>query len=116
MIRHYVRQITPGNQPAKVTEVMELVGVKPCGSWNCGGIRQLPTARCRTSLSIWQLALSIWSRGGGGWVKDFRGLKVWEKAHRLTLEVYKVTRRFPREELYGLTSQMRRCGTSIAAN
>jgi len=49
-------------------------------------------------------------------VKDFRGLKVWEKAHRLTLEVYKVTRRFPREELYGLTSQMRRCGTSIAAN
>lgn len=49
-------------------------------------------------------------------MKDFRGLKVWEKAHRLTLEVYKVTRRFPREELYGLTSQMRRCGTSIAAN
>jgi len=49
-------------------------------------------------------------------VKDFRGLKVWEKAHRLTLEVYKATRRFPREELFGLTSQMRRCSTSIAAN
>ena len=49
-------------------------------------------------------------------MKDFRGLKVWEKAHRLTLEVYKVTRRFPREELFGLTSQMRRCSTSIAAN
>ena len=49
-------------------------------------------------------------------MKDFRDLKVWEKAHRLTLEVYKATSRFPREELYGLTSQMRRCGTSIAAN
>jgi len=49
-------------------------------------------------------------------VKDFRDLKVWEKAHRLTLGVYKATSRFPREELYGLTSQMRRCGTSIAAN
>ncbi len=49
-------------------------------------------------------------------MKDFRGLKVWEKAHRLTLEVYKATRRFPREELFGLTSQMRRCSTSIAAN
>jgi len=49
-------------------------------------------------------------------VKDFRGLKVWEKAHRLTLEVYEVMRRFPREELFGLTSQMRRCSTSIAAN
>ena len=49
-------------------------------------------------------------------MKDFRDLKVWEKAHRLTLGVYKATSRFPREELYGLTSQMRRCGTSIAAN
>jgi four helix bundle protein len=49
-------------------------------------------------------------------VKDFRDLKVWEKAHRLTLEIYKATSRFPRKELYGLTSQMRRCGTSIAAN
>ena len=49
-------------------------------------------------------------------MKDFRGLKVWEKAHRLTLEVYEVMRRFPREELFGLTSQMRRCSTSIAAN
>jgi four helix bundle protein len=49
-------------------------------------------------------------------VKDFRELKVWQKAHELTLAVYQVTASFPREELYGLTTQMRRAGTSIAAN
>ena len=41
---------------------------------------------------------------------------MWERAHYLTLDVYKSTSRFPREELYGLTSQMRRCGASIGAN
>ena len=49
-------------------------------------------------------------------MKDFRELKVWEKAHQLTLAVYQITRRFPREELYGLTSQLRRCSASIPAN
>ena len=49
-------------------------------------------------------------------MKDFRDLKVWERAHRLTLDVYRMTSRFPREELYGLTSQMRRCSASIGAN
>jgi four helix bundle protein len=49
-------------------------------------------------------------------LKDFRRLKVWEKVHLLTLDVYKVTARFPREELYGLTSQMRRCSASLGAN
>jgi four helix bundle protein len=49
-------------------------------------------------------------------MKDFRNLKVWEKAHCLTLAVYKATGRFPREELFGLTSQMRRCSASIGAN
>lgn len=49
-------------------------------------------------------------------MKDFRDLRVWEHAHRLTLDVYKITRDFPREELYGLTSQTRRCCASIAAN
>ncbi len=49
-------------------------------------------------------------------MKDFRMLKVWERAHQLTLSVYKLTQRFPKEELYGLTSQMRRCGASIPAN
>jgi len=49
-------------------------------------------------------------------VKDFRQLKVWEKAHQLTLEVYRTTANFPREETYGLTSQIRRAGASVGAN
>jgi four helix bundle protein len=49
-------------------------------------------------------------------VKDFHELKVWQKAHELTLAVYRVTAPFPREELYGLTSQLRRASASVAAN
>jgi four helix bundle protein len=49
-------------------------------------------------------------------MKDFRKLKVWEKAHQLTLEIYKVTEKFPREELYGLISQIRRASVSIPTN
>lgn len=49
-------------------------------------------------------------------MKDFRTLKVWQQAHRITPAVYKQTRDFPREELYGLTSQIRRASSSIAAN
>ena len=49
-------------------------------------------------------------------MKDFRQLKVWQKAHELTLAVYQLTATFPREELYGLSSQLRRAGSSIAAN
>ena len=49
-------------------------------------------------------------------MKDFRELKVWQKAHQLTLAVYELTATFPREELYGLTAQLRRAGSSIAAN
>lgn len=43
-------------------------------------------------------------------------LTVWEKAHELTLCVYKITRDFPKEELFGLVSQMRRAATSIPCN
>jgi four helix bundle protein len=49
-------------------------------------------------------------------VQDFRKLDVWHKSHRLTLTVYTATRVFPKEELYGLTSQIRRAATSIPAN
>jgi four helix bundle protein len=49
-------------------------------------------------------------------MKDFRELKVWEKAHQLTLAVYQATTAFPKEELYGLTSQMRRSAASIPTN
>ena len=49
-------------------------------------------------------------------MKDFRQLKVWEKAHQMTLAVYKATTTFPQDELYGLTSPIRRSGASIPAN
>lgn len=49
-------------------------------------------------------------------MRDFRNLKVWRKAHDLTLAVYQATRRFPREELFGLTTQIRRSCESIPAN
>jgi four helix bundle protein len=54
--------------------------------------------------------------GSGEAVKDFRQLKVWGKAHQLTLEIYQATVNFPRAEAYGLTSQIRRAGASIGAN
>jgi len=49
-------------------------------------------------------------------LKDFRKLNVWEKAHRLTLAIYKITQSFPATERYGLTSQIRRSCASIPAN
>ncbi|MEA1935610.1 MAG: four helix bundle protein [Thermodesulfobacteriota bacterium] len=49
-------------------------------------------------------------------MKDFKTLKVWEKAHNLTLEVYRVVLTFPRNEMYGLTSQIKRSCVSISAN
>lgn len=49
-------------------------------------------------------------------MRNYRELKVWQKAHELTLAVYKATTKFPREEIYGLTSQIRRASSSIPAN
>ena len=49
-------------------------------------------------------------------MKDFRNLEVWQKAHQLTLEVYRATKGFPVDERFGLTSQIRRSGASITAN
>jgi four helix bundle protein len=49
-------------------------------------------------------------------MKDFKGLKVWDKAHELTLKIYSATKTFPREEIFGLTSQLRRACASIPAN
>jgi four helix bundle protein len=49
-------------------------------------------------------------------VKDFRELKVWEKAHEFALRAYRLTETFPKHELFGMTSQIRRCGSSIPAN
>ncbi len=49
-------------------------------------------------------------------MQDFTKLAVWQKSYKLALEIYKVTRSFPKEELYGITGQMRRASTSIPAN
>ena len=49
-------------------------------------------------------------------MQDFRQLLVWEKSHRLTIDVYKATEIFPTNEKYGLTSQVRRACVSIASN
>jgi four helix bundle protein len=47
---------------------------------------------------------------------NYRDLQVWEKAHKLTLALYRGTHDFPKEERFGLTNQIRRSSTSIAAN
>lgn len=46
----------------------------------------------------------------------FKQIKVWEKAHQLTLEIYRITISFPQHEIYGITSQIRRASSSIPAN
>ena len=48
--------------------------------------------------------------------KDFTDLVVWQKAHQFVLRVYVITKVFPRDERFGLTSQFRRAAVSVAAN
>lgn len=48
--------------------------------------------------------------------KSFQDLEVWKKAHQLVLQIYETSKQFPKEELFGLTSQIRRSSVSIAAN
>lgn len=48
--------------------------------------------------------------------KDFRNLEIWQEAYKLTLEVYKLTAKFPKEEKFSLTDQMRRASNSAPAN
>jgi hypothetical protein len=49
-------------------------------------------------------------------VKSYRDLKVWQRAIEMTLAIYRLTTGFPKEELFGLTSQIRRSGVSVASN
>lgn len=49
-------------------------------------------------------------------MKDYKDLLVWQKSHLFALAIYQVTKTFPREEIYGLTSQIRRCSVSVPSN
>ena len=49
-------------------------------------------------------------------MRDYHDLDIWQKAHELTLRVYKLTEHFPKEETYGLSSQLRRAAYSIPMN
>jgi len=49
-------------------------------------------------------------------LKSYKELKVWQKAYQLCLQIYKVTKGFPKEELFGITSQIRRSSLSIPCN
>ncbi len=51
-----------------------------------------------------------------GKTESFKDLIVWQKAYELVMEIYRITQRFPKEETYGLTQQMRRSAISIASN
>ena len=49
-------------------------------------------------------------------MRDFRKLIIWQRSHQLTLAVYRISKSFPKEEIFGLTSQMRRAVSSIPTN
>ncbi len=49
-------------------------------------------------------------------LKSFKELKVWQKSYKVCLDIYKTTKGFPREELYGLSSQVRRAAVSVPSN
>ena len=48
--------------------------------------------------------------------KNYKELKVWQKAYQLCLEIYRITARFPKDEKFGLTSQIRRASVSVPSN
>ncbi len=55
-------------------------------------------------------------QGEKGKIKSFTDLKAWQESHKLVLIIYKITRKFPREEMFGLVNQMRRAAVSITSN
>src|SRR4051812_37370068 len=77
-----------------------------CGSWS--------SLRKSTQHSAFSTQHS--AKETGRTMKDFRDLKVWEKAHELTLACYTETMQFPKHEIFGLVSQIRRSSSSIPAN
>ena len=51
-----------------------------------------------------------------GKIKNFTDLDAWKEGHTLVLDIYRITKKFPREEIFGIISQMRRCAVSITSN
>jgi len=49
-------------------------------------------------------------------MRNFQQLAIWQRSHQLTLKIYQITREFPKEELYGLISQIRRSSSSVPTN
>lgn len=49
-------------------------------------------------------------------MRDFKKYDIWQLSHELTLEIYRITNLFPKEEMYGITSQIRRASSSISTN
>ncbi|WP_304231912.1 four helix bundle protein [Jiulongibacter sediminis] len=49
-------------------------------------------------------------------MRDFKNYSVWERSHKLVLSIYELTKAFPKEELYGITSQIRRAAVSVPTN
>jgi len=49
-------------------------------------------------------------------IQTFKDLDAWKEGHKLVLDVYKISKKFPKAEVYGLTNQMRRCAVSITSN
>jgi four helix bundle protein len=49
-------------------------------------------------------------------MKDFKKVQIWQRRHQITLSIYKISSKFPREGIYGLTSQILRCSFSAPSN
>ena len=69
---------------------------------------------------VWGVGCGVWGVGSGEKelmaLQNYRDLEVWQKAMTLAEECYRVTKMFPKEELFGMTSQIRRAAASIPAN
>ena len=68
------------------------------------------------ALRIWNLEFRIWKMENTTKIQSFTDLEVWREAHKFVLLIYKMTKTFPKEEIFGLVSQMRRAAVSITSN
>jgi four helix bundle protein len=64
---------------------------------------------------VHEIHVDPWFKPGGA-MRNYKDLQVWQKAHSLTLSIYRATKGFPSDERFGLTSQIRRSTSSIGAN